>query len=814
MFRLIWSSRRSSITGRKSGRPRVETLEARLVLSNFNVLNANDSGPDSLREAILDANAAVGADTIGFNIPGAAVPTLTSVTVAGSNTTVLGTVSGAASSTIRVDLYANAPPPQGVTVQGQTPVLTLQVPIGASGTGAFTATFPTVPAEPLITATATSPANTASPFSAPATASSETVPDLEISLNADISVPIGQDVSYAVGIANIGTATATGLTLTDPLPAGATFVSATLSSTVVNGVLTFTNLGNLAPGETINLNIVLRPSVAGTLTNSVTVTQAETDPTPDNNTFTLGTRVTGPALDGTLTGTAPESVTLGQDVTYTLTATYTGSESDVGGSLTDTLPPNAPFVSATGNPTLTNGVLTFILGGSLNSPDTFSFTIVVHPTVAGSLLNVAKVQFTGESGLAEKSLDQNTIVTNTTAPSVDLVAGLSAVPSPATVGQNLTYTVVITNTAETAATGVTLSDHLPANVAFVSASRGSFDAASGILTASLGAIAGGGSSTVTVVVQPTAAVSLTNVVTVSGDQTDPNPGNNTASHTATAIAPSVDLVAGLSAAPSPGTVGQNLTYTVVITNTAETAATGVTLVDHLPANVVFVSASRGSFDAASGILTASLGAIASGGSTTVTIVVRPVAAGSLTNVATVSGEQTDPNVGNNTASHTTTAVVVKPVENGPRVVSLQRFGYHMQPTLLVLTFDRALDPVNAVLKTNYRIVDPGRDGKFGTRDDRVIPVKSAALDPSGRIVVLTPAVRLPLFRTFKLTINGTGSHSVTDASGRLLDGDRNGVAGGAFASRINRGILAGPASAVRSFAMNNNSGSAAKRRKS
>jgi uncharacterized repeat protein (TIGR01451 family) len=637
-------------------------------------------------------------------------PVITSVSSAGGSTTIAGTFNSTPSTNgFRLEFFANTQADPSGFGEGQTFLGFTTVNTDAGGNATFSVTLEVaVPDGQVVTATATDPSGNTSEFSRVLQVAG-TAPDLEISIAGDISVSLGQDVTDVVNITNVGTATATGLTLTDPMPTGASFVSATLfatvvngvvtyttatlSSTVVNGVLTVTNLGDLAPNDSIVLKIVLRPSVGGTLLDSVTVTAAETDPTPDNNTAGWGTRVIGPLLDGTLTGTAPDMVTLGQDVTYTLTATYTGSESDAGGSLTDTLPTNATFVSATGNPTLTNGVLTFALGGSLNSPDAFSFTIVVHPTAAGSLLNVAKVEFTGDSGAVEKSLNQNTVVTTTTAPSVDLVAGVSATPSPVTVGENLTYTVVITNTSETAATGVTLTNQLPANVAFISASRGSFDAASGSLTASLGAIAGGGS-------------------------------------------------------------------------------------------------------------------------TTVTIVVRPVAAGSLTNVVNVAGDQADPNVGNNTVSNTATAVAVAPVENGPQVVSLQRYGYHMQPTLLVLTFDKALDPVNALQKTNYRIVDPGRDGRFGTRDDRVIRVKSAALDSSGRIVVLTPAERLPLNRAFRLTINGSGSHSVTDTAGRLLDGDHNGVAGGAFAARIHRGLLAGPASAIRAFAINNNSGRAAKRRNS
>ncbi len=44
--------------------------------ATFTVINTSDSGPGSLRQAIFDANAAAGADTIAFNIPGAGVHTV------------------------------------------------------------------------------------------------------------------------------------------------------------------------------------------------------------------------------------------------------------------------------------------------------------------------------------------------------------------------------------------------------------------------------------------------------------------------------------------------------------------------------------------------------------------------------------------------------------------------------------------------------------------------------------------------------------------------------------------------------------------
>ncbi|HEV3237956.1 MAG TPA: hypothetical protein VGZ25_13275, partial [Gemmataceae bacterium] len=54
---------------RARAKPAVELLEDRTAPAVFTVTNTADSGLGSLRQAILDANAAVGADTIQFAIP-------------------------------------------------------------------------------------------------------------------------------------------------------------------------------------------------------------------------------------------------------------------------------------------------------------------------------------------------------------------------------------------------------------------------------------------------------------------------------------------------------------------------------------------------------------------------------------------------------------------------------------------------------------------------------------------------------------------------------------------------------------------------
>lgn len=125
--------------------------------------------------------------------------------------------------------------------------------------------------------------------------------------------------------------------------------------------------------------------------------------------------------------------------------------------------------------------------------------------------------------------------------------------------------------------------------------------------------------------------------------------------------PAADLALAMTDTPDPVVKRTALTYTVTVTNGGPGAASEVVLTDALPAGAVFVSASttqgscaRGGKGKAGGALTCDLGSLAAGAAASVTIMVEPPKAGTLSNTAAVSAAQPDPDRANNSATETTT----------------------------------------------------------------------------------------------------------------------------------------------------------------
>ena len=109
------------------------------------------------------------------------------------------------------------------------------------------------------------------------------------------------------------------------------------------------------------------------------------------------------------------------------------------------------------------------------------------------------------------------------------------------------------------------------------------------------------------------------------------------------------------------------------------------------------------------------------------------------------------------------------------VMSVSRFGFHMNPTTLVIQFDGPLNAASAQNVDGYAII--GRDGQH-------VAIASAVYDASTRSVTLSPVTRLNVHYAYNLIVRGTGTDPVEDQVGDAIDGANDGKTGTDYQTKI------------------------------
>ena len=215
------------------------------------------------------------------------------------------------------------------------------------------------------------------------------------------------------------------------------------------------------------------------------------------------------------------------------------------------------------------------------------------------------------------------------------------------------YTMVVTNNGPSPAADVRVIDTLPAGLTFVSSPD--CTAAGAVITCVSGALAAGSTRTLTVearIGRAAAGTTVTNSSTVSSTTPDPALANNTDA-AAIVVAQEANLSIVKRAAAPTVRVFQDMTYTLTVANAGPNDATAVAVSDAVPAGFVFVSADPScTFDAGTASVACAIGDLANGASTDVTITLRPQAPNAgqtVRNTATVTGDQPDPDLRDNTS---------------------------------------------------------------------------------------------------------------------------------------------------------------------
>jgi uncharacterized repeat protein (TIGR01451 family)/LPXTG-motif cell wall-anchored protein len=426
---------------------------------------------------------------------------------------------------------------------------------------------------------------------------------VDLKTEADLSIlkdddpdPVvaGSNLTYTMTVNNAGPSDALNVVVSDTLPAGVTLVSTAGCVEDPAGVPTC-SLGTIADGASAQYAVTVTVATAtpfSTIENTVVVTSDTPDPNPENNTDTEPTTIVP-------LGSLGDFVWL--DIN--LNGIQDAGEPGVAGVTVNLLDGAMALLRTT--TTDTNGFYLFT-----NLPDGNYYLQVIPPAGLGLTLqdqgtdDTKDSDFdptTGKTGLIELTIDRSEVspagpaerapVVLPPAAPVNLTfdAGLigadvaitkTGSPAGVTVGQNVTYTVTVTNNGPTNASSVVVTDTLPAGLNLVSTTGGCSQNGA-VLTCGLGTIPVGGSQSFTIVATATAVGILTNTASVTATQPDPDLTNNQASASTNVsqvaasgiIGDTVWLDSNANGIQDPGEPGI-AGVTVMLTNTA----TGVTTI--------------------------------------------------------------------------------------------------------------------------------------------------------------------------------------------------------------------------------------------
>jgi hypothetical protein len=275
-----------------------------------------------------------------------------------------------------------------------------------------------------------------------------------------------------------------------------------------------------------------------------------------------------------------------------------------------------------------------------------------------------------------------------------------------------------------------------------------------------------------------------------------------------------DLSLAYSASSVIATAGSDVSIRLHVVNTGPSPSGEVELVATLPdgLDVVAVDGPGGEVSSAGPLVRLTVPALAPGGSTVLTMIVRPSRSGLYAITAAAVGQADDPLPSNNAIQvvlqppppsvlppptdpppvdppPVDPPPVDPPAESmpGPAVVSLRRFGMGRLPTRIVLTFNGPLDPVRAIDLANYQITLPGRDRRLGTADDREIELVSAAYNSVERTVTLVLGRPVGLAETYLVEARGEGAGALSDPVGRPLNSATGREPGISFRTKV-RGV--------------------------
>ena len=392
-----------------------------------------------------------------------------------------------------------------------------------------------------------------------------TVPEIIPDKTANITNPnFGDNVTYTVTVTNDGIGDAKDVVVRDILGEGLTFVDATGNYSFDEVTRTVTWIVDLAKGESRTFYVNAIVSGYGNVTNSLVVGNK-----------TAGVNVTVPEIipDKTVNISNPN---FGDNVNYTVTVTNDGIGDAKDVVVRDVLGEGLKFVSATGNYTFDEATRTITWIVDLAKGESKVFSVIATVSGYGNVTNSLVV-------------GNKTTGVNVTVPEINPDKTVdNEIPN---FGDNVTYTVTVTNDGIGDANNVVITDVLDKGLKFLNATGNfTYDEKTGTITWTVD-LAKGETKTFNVNVTVLGYGVLSNTVVV---------GNKTAVRNITV--PEIITVKEVNS--SDIHIGDEITYTITVSNPGKINATNVVIRDILPEGLKFINASNGGvYDPVTGIIT-------------------------------------------------------------------------------------------------------------------------------------------------------------------------------------------------------------------
>jgi uncharacterized repeat protein (TIGR01451 family) len=295
--------------------------------------------------------------------------------------------------------------------------------------------------------------------------------DLLLTQNDSVDPSLaGKQLTYTIQVRNNSSSMATGVVVTDSMPSGVPFVSAssTKGSCTRSGNILTCRIPSLAAAASATITLILKPTAPGTISNTATAEANEPESNPPDNSSTESATIS-PSSDLKVTVTDGKSaIAAGQADAYTIRVTNLGPSNVTGATVADTFP--GIFTGVTFTATQSGGASGFTATGTGKINDTvtmptgsvitYKATGKVNSAATGTLSNTATV--TASSGVPDPNTANNTATdSDTITLSADLKVSVNDGKTATVAGRMNTYTIVLTNGGPSNVSGAVINDSFP-----------------------------------------------------------------------------------------------------------------------------------------------------------------------------------------------------------------------------------------------------------------------------------------------------------------------------------------------------------------